>query len=191
MLSAWHEQGMKIMRESVAGAPVRPAATSWLAQQRAKSNGRGLVRRRSLIQKRSLTIPCSGEGSGLPLLHVYPLVDTQQRTMWFTITSRVGRASRAETSCRSARTIQELVSLVVPLSLLQTATMSTVSFQVRPSPPRFVSTTTLLHLASETQLANATNLALRAGRSLCTSRTRGRRLLLLAKTVGSSASLSR
>ncbi|ORY88555.1 HOOK protein-domain-containing protein [Leucosporidium creatinivorum] len=50
MLSAWHELGMRSMREGVAAAGTSGARgnhqpTSWLAQQRARSNGKGLVSR--------------------------------------------------------------------------------------------------------------------------------------------------
>lgn len=47
MLSAWHELGMRSMREGVAAAGASGARggqpSSWLAQQRARSNGKGLV----------------------------------------------------------------------------------------------------------------------------------------------------
>jgi hypothetical protein len=67
MLSAWHDLGMRAMRERVAATPTRGAGTagvgtkaystagvgavggyqpqSWLSQQRAKASGKGLVRR--------------------------------------------------------------------------------------------------------------------------------------------------
>lgn len=47
MLSAWHNLGMRSMREGVAAAAAGSQSQqpkSWLAQQRIRSNGKGLVR---------------------------------------------------------------------------------------------------------------------------------------------------
>lgn len=45
MLSAWHEQGMRIMRAGVGSEKGGGGGggSSWLAQQRSRSGGRGLV----------------------------------------------------------------------------------------------------------------------------------------------------
>lgn len=42
MLSAWHDMGMRTIRESVSTGSA-PKNASWLARERARSNGSGLV----------------------------------------------------------------------------------------------------------------------------------------------------